>query len=880
MGEVYRARDRRLGRDVAVKILLSSLAADADRIARLKREAQILASLNHPNIAHVYGLEEEASHAGPAHPTVGLVLAMELVEGETLADPLQGGGRSVRETLTIARQVANALDAAHEKGIVHRDLKPANIKVTADGVVKVLDFGLAKAVNPETPVDLTASPTIDTHRTRDGVILGTASYMSPEQARGKTVDKRTDLWAFGCVLYEMLTGRQAFPGETLSDTIAAVLEREPEWSALPPSAPPSLRRLIRRCLDKNLNTRLRDAGDARADIDDLLSGDSASTDAPRRTTAYRPWWLGMTAALAAIAFLAGRFVQTGRPADLAPAFQHAVRLTTGPAHEWAPVISPDGKWVAYLSDERGPTDVWVRFLAGGEAVNLSAASGLQVTPGTGISGLAISPDGAHIAVMARMAGTAAQSETWEIPAPLPGPPRKLISDFVGVGWSPDGHRLAFIRAGGSAGDALFVASADGTNPREIIGLSGGVHIHWPIWSTDGFIYFIRTIGQLLNMEPAEIYRINPDTGSVEPFVQTLRRAIFPTPMPDGRGLIYAANPNTADLGLWWKGSQGTEVRQLTNGVGEYAEPRLSGDGRTLVCTLYDVRQSLIRIAVDGSTSATPITAGQTRDLDPSIDISGNRLIFSSARTGNRQLWTAALDGSNARPLTSGNSLDERPAVSPDGKQIAFVSDRDGRRAIWLMNPDGGAPHKLVDVDIVGGMAWSRDNRELTFSAAAGSWPALTAASVPEGRLRQVLNLKTEAVGESAPSPAGDVIAYIAATTSGPSQSRVGFVDSKGNPAYPDFPLPSGDMRFSGGLGGNGVLAWSPDGKRLAVVNQPGSASPAVWIVEPDAHNPYRKLADFSGGPRIRGIAWTPDGTALVVGKHDASSSDIVVFQRP
>jgi Tol biopolymer transport system component len=504
---------------------------------------------------------------------------------------------------------------------------------------------------------------------------------------------------------------------------------------------------------------------------------------------------------------------------------------------------------------------------------------LLVTPGTGIGGIAISPDGAHIAVMARMTGSTAQNETWEIPAPLPGAPRKLLADFVGVRWSPDGRRLVFIRAGGSAGDALFVADADGTNQREIIKLGGGVHIHWPIWSADGFIYFIRTIQNLVNMEPAEIYRVNPDRGTIEPFVQTSRRAIFPLPLPGGDGLIYSANPLSADLGLWWSAPDGRSTHELTNGVGEYAEPRISADGRTLVCTVYDVRQSLVSIdAASGATSS--ITSGQNRDLDPSVDNVGKRLVFSSARTGSRLLWTSGLDGSNARPLTSGNALDERPSISPDGKLIAFVSDRERRRAIWLINPDGGAPHKLVDVDIVGGLAWSRDSRELTFSAATGSWPALTAVSVPEGRLRQVFTLKAEAVGESAPSPTTDVIAYAAATTTGPPLARVGFVDSKGNPAYPMLPPPASELSTSGGLGGNGVLAWSPDGKRLAVVNQSGSGAPSVWIVEPDASNPYKKLTEFSGGPRIRGIAWTPDGRSIVVGKHDTSSSDIVVFQRP
>ena len=229
MGEVYRARDTTLGRDVAIKILPATFSSDPDRRARFDREARVLAALNHPHIAAIYGVEESGGIRG---------LVLELVEGDTLAERIAKGPLPIREALTIAQQIADALDAAHEKGIVHRDLKPANIKITADGIVKVLDFGLAKAADADgSNRDLTQSPTVSFGGTRDGVILGTAAYMSPEQARGKVVDKRTDVWAFGCVVYEMLTGHSAFAGDTLSDTIAAILEREPDWSVLPQRRP-------------------------------------------------------------------------------------------------------------------------------------------------------------------------------------------------------------------------------------------------------------------------------------------------------------------------------------------------------------------------------------------------------------------------------------------------------------------------------------------------------------------------------------------------------------------------------------------------------------------------------------------------------------------
>src|SRR5262245_36469601 len=268
MGEVYRARDPKLNRSVALKILPAAFAADPERLARFRREAQVLASLSHPHIGHIYGLEDsEAIHA----------LVLELIEGQTLADRIAQGPVAITDALTLAKQIAEALEFAHEHGVVHRDLKPANIKVTANSTVKVLDFGLAKRGGEVSP-DLTDSPTVTIGDTRDGVVLGTAAYMSPEQARGQFVDKRTDIWAFGCVLYEMLTGRMAFKGDTVSDTIAAILRAEPEWDALPPATPAHVRLLLERCLEKDSKRRLRDIGDARLELDQSDGRSSGAAD--------------------------------------------------------------------------------------------------------------------------------------------------------------------------------------------------------------------------------------------------------------------------------------------------------------------------------------------------------------------------------------------------------------------------------------------------------------------------------------------------------------------------------------------------------------------------------------------------------------------------
>ncbi len=303
MGEVYRARDLKLNRDVALKVLPELFARDADRLARFRREAQVLASLNHSNIGAIYGLEDAGG--------IG-ALVLELVEGLTLADRIAQGPIPLSEALPIARQICDALEAAHEHGVIHRDLKPANIKLRPDGAVKVLDFGLAKVfAEDRSGPDLSRSPTVPVGETREGMILGTVAYMSPEQARGKVVDRRADVWAFGCVLYEMLTGRAVFPGETISDTMAAILEREPEWGALPARTPVGIGQLLRRCLDKDPKHRLRDIGDARIEIDDALTTPvvemRAAAPVNVQPTGWRralPWAVAFGVAAIAVAVLA------------------------------------------------------------------------------------------------------------------------------------------------------------------------------------------------------------------------------------------------------------------------------------------------------------------------------------------------------------------------------------------------------------------------------------------------------------------------------------------------------------------------------------------------------------------------------------------------
>jgi Tol biopolymer transport system component len=654
--------------------------------------------------------------------------------------------------------------------------------------------------------------------------------------------------------------------------MSAVLDREPDWAALPSNIPPSVVRLLRRCLDKDMKRRLRDIGDARAELE-AIPEPAIATREEHRARRWAPW---LVSAVALAGLLVVGLRGPGAVAvDPVPMFSRVIRLTSGPALEFGPAIAPDGKWVAYLSNAGGRIALWVKFLSGGDATNLTANLPLELPSRIDIGGLAISPDGASIAFDAGSApGTPANLfDSWIIPAPAGGAPRKLVERGRGTRWSPDGTRIAYIRAGAAAGDSLYVADADATNERRLLDVRGGMHMHWLAWSADGrHVYFVST-PTTTNLEPAEIHRVSVDGGTPEVVIKTARRAVFPAPLPDGTGLLYAANPSTAELGLWWMSLDAARVRRpITTAIGEYGELAVARDGQSFVSTFVDLRWTLMRVTLDASRpQAEPVSDGTTGDADPTMSLQGDRLVFSSSRGGNRSLWVADAGGGTPRPLTGGTSLDERPVISPDGKQIAFVSDRRGERAIWVMQSDGGAPRQLVVAQVLDGPSWSPDSRQLVYSTPVDEAPGLWIVDVATGSVRR-LPTPGPAVFPVW-SPRADLIAYVEArrpSAGQPSSSRTAFVTSSGVPVQPGLSESPNVL--------NGFLSWAPDGRQLAAFTDPGAATGVLWVLDTLGKQPARRVAGLPVGVRFRGATWSPDGKRIYFGQVHRSS-DVVLYQR-
>ncbi len=699
MGEVYRATDTKLKRDVAIKVLPAAFTEDRERLARFEREAQLLAQLHHPNIASIFGLEESDGRRA---------LVMELVEGPTLAERLEQGLLPFNESLSIAVQIAQALEEAHEKGIVHRDLKPQNIKASIEGKVKVLDFGLAKAMDatasgPASASQLAHSPTITLGATAQGVILGTAAYMAPEQARGLPVDKRADIWAFGVVLYEMLTGQGAFHADTVPDTLAAVLTRELDWSALPASTPPAMRRLLRRCLERSPKNRLHDVADARIVLEELVSGradDGPTASAGSLPEAVPPLpraarvnrWL-LLVGVALVAGTAGMLVGRGPLASPPPDPPRLVSLTYS-GRDGVPSSSPDGKTIAFESLRDGQSRIWIKQLSTGEEVALTAGP-YDTKP-------AFSPDGSSLLFLR---GPAPPFELYRVSS-VGGQPRRIAEGIASSAtWSPDGKRIALTRSSTISGlpDILVLRAVEGGEERELARPSD-VNLLGLRWSPDG-----RSIGawsQLRSNFAAQQSIVEFDAAS------GARRTLY---QPGGGVLLGGWSWSGPDAivvseAITQSGRGGSRLRRVSIASGvattlvSLRQPSTGldvvGAGQVVVDQVAPP-QNLTEVPLDGSEAPASrearhwLTRGEIVDRQPVYSPDGKRLLFNSDRGGNLDLWELERSSGAVRPVTDAAADDWDPAYTPDGSRILWSSNRSGNFEIWTAAADGSGPRQLT-----------------------------------------------------------------------------------------------------------------------------------------------------------------------------------------
>ena len=816
MGEVYRARDTRLNREIAIKVLPDSFLSDPERQARFDREAQLLASLDHPNIAGLHGLEQLGDSR---------FLVLELVPGETLSERLATGPLAPREAIEILRQVAEALEAAHAQGIIHRDLKPANVKVTPSGRVKVLDFGLAKSLAPErAPLDLTNSPTASHHATLQGVIMGTAAYMSPEQARGKPLDERSDVWSFGCLLYETLTGRKAFDGETFSDVAAGVLEREPDWSALPARLPSKVRDLLRRCLQKDRDKRLHDIADARIEIEEALAeawetstSTSAVPVAPPRSR-FRASTAGVAVAAALLGALMTWFAlsRPRRGAQL-PTLASVSPLTHDPGiSEW-PTWSPDGSVLAFASNRSGNFEIYVRRVEGGQEVNVTDDKGEDYQP-------AFSPNGDSVAFVSTRSSRSGMikigsafgfefrtygGDVWVAPA-LGGRARKLAADGNFPAWSSDGKRVAFV-SGPERHRSILEVPAEGGTPRTLL-------------------------------------------ASGKP-VREINRVAY---SPSGSWVSFESAPTGSETEIYLMSARGGSPSRLVLGTGHawdasasriYFLTRDPTGGTRLL--LADVDEATGRLR--GSPRTVGLMTGILRDL--AVSRGGRRLALSEVEGAMNltRLPLAAGGGAPGGPeeeLSSGRVIDRYPVYSPDGTRIAFASDRLGPEQVWVMDL---ATRKSERIELAGrdlGVnlpTWTRDGRHLVVTR---SFPNATAsmwiAAADGSEAKEFLKDSTSGAGQTF-SPDGKSLVYSRPVAGVQQLYRLDLATHR-----------SSELTTSPGDKLNAT--WSPDGSRIAYSSNV-TGTMQLWTI-PSGGGPGKMLTD--GWERMYHPFYSPDGRWLYI----------------
>jgi len=857
MGEVYRARDTRLERDVAIKILPEHFTSDPERRARFAREARLLATLNHPHIGAIYGLEDLDD---------GVALVLELVEGPTLADRLARDPLGVTDALTLGRQITEALDAAHAKGIVHRDLKPANVvlqgagpggRVTSETRVKILDFGLARPVEDAIDSDVT-DPNRSFDRTADGRILGTPSYMSPEQARGQSVDKRADVWAFGCVLFEMLSGRRAFSGDTMTDTLARVLEHEPDWAALPAATPTAVRKLLRRCLQKDPVRRTRDIGDARAELDEALS-EPAPLPAGPVTRRLPAGAVVAAATILGVSLVSTVWIVGRRPATPSNPLENALftRFTNLEGTERSAAVSPDGRFVAFRSDQDGPLDVWLGQVGIFRFTNLTKGSDDEFATDTPSCGF--NADGSEVWL------SGGPDRRLRLMPLMGGEPRPFLPErTVTVAWSHDGGRVVYHLQ--DDGDSMYVADRTGAGARLLFRRNPNEHNHFPIWSPDDrWIYF--SSGTPVTRE-MDVWRIPVAGGSAERLTELNSDVASLTPIDDRTILFVSHDVDGSGPWLWSLDPERKLTRRISFGVERYTSLAATPDGRRLVATVANPAANLWTVPIPATgvveeSEAKPLTLSTADSSAPQSG--GDSMFYLSSLGAGDGVWRLEQEPS-ATEIWKGKDggVLASPAPSRDGRRVAIVMRRDKIPRLHVLAADGGDLRTLADsLTVQGGASWSPDGKWIVVGGTEAGHAGLYKVPVDGGPPERLLEGPAL---NPVWSPNGELIAYVGANVS----AFAPLLAVRANGTSVDMPRIS--MRRDGER-----LRFTRDGRAL-IYMQGATRAQDFWMLNLTTMQ-TRQLTRLTRRDTMRTFDVTPDGKRIVFDRL-RDNSDIVLIDLP
>ena len=863
MGEVYRTRDPRLGREVAIKVLPTSLYRDPEHLRRFEQEARAAGALNHPNILIVYDV---GTHDGAPY------LVTELLEGATLRDRLRDGALPYRKAVDYAVQIAHGLAAAHDRGIVHRDLKPENVWVCGDGRVKILDFGLAKVTEAELQ-NATVTAFEPTPQTESGVVMGTAGYISPEQLRGQKADRRSDIFSFGAVLYEMLSGQSAFRRATAADTSSAILKEEPpDLLTTGRNIPTTLDRIVRHCLEKNPEERFQSARDLAFQLGSAPSDSSvtrpATAQGKKTTHPALPWMIACL--VVAIAAAAGWWYRGHlQPKTAAIKF---LRLSDFAGMEDSPAFSPDGKSVAFVSDSTGSRQIWIRLLAGGPPLQLTHSAGDHLEPRW-------SQDSAAIIYYTPPPEGDAQGTLWEVPA-LGGAPRRLVSAMSGADVSHDGKRLVFFRLNNKQME-LVTSDRDGSNERVVTQVVASFSYRQPRWSPDD-----TTIAYLHSTEnwADDVYAVSAEGGPPRQITHegTLMSGL--AWLPDSSRILYSsARGNTLlylpTLHLWVIPASGGDAQQLTFGEAGDENPDVDHSGRILISRKhmqFDIwRFPVGPDPVENVRRGIRITHQTGQVQTPTLDPNDREVAYLSDNGGHGNLWVQQLKSAETRQITyekDAGMVMGVPVWSPDGKAIIFASTEPsavGRRIrYWLIHPDGSGLH--VVLTLAAWATWSGDSKWIYYSEsspveATGSFRLM---KVPvEGGTPIVV--RTDNARGPAMAPDGSALYYVV-----PLQNLNGSLDYELRAAQPE----NGPSKLLARISGERVPIWqglhpviSRDGKKL-VMPLDDDLGTNIWTAS-TADGKLTRITDFSQKRTFiaRRISWSSDGQWVfaAVGEGDA-----------